>query len=102
MKHAKEKTVHIAQIAARNTLLNSFRKIAGVRWWQLKLETGNIEEVSFDSVTAGYKAGVQDRINIKPMTLYCPAINKRNAEKKFKKMVTELTMQGKAIEMIYG
>lgn len=97
---AKERSVNVANIAGSKALLQTFRKLPGVDWWELKLETGEVNKVDFDSVTAGYKAGVQNRVDIKPMTLYCPAINKRNAEKKFSKMVLELSQQGKVLQWI--
>lgn len=94
----KERKEIIIPAYTRPTLQESFRKVRGVLWWQLSLETGDITQVTFNSVTAGYKAGVQERIDVKKLTLYAPAINKKNAEKKFIKQIKDLKTQSNIIQ----
>lgn len=89
----KERSLQITPIAEHPKQLATFRRIPGVKWWQLCLddkEKAKVEEVIFDNTIAGYKAGVSNRVDAKNNTLYVPAINKSVAERKFSKMVKEL------------
>lgn len=89
-------------IRKSNELQKRFRRIPGVRWWQLDTSTGEVDEVKFDSVTAAFEGDVQNRIDVKEGILYVPAINKRNAERKFMDMVQELALQGTVLQEVPG
>lgn len=99
-QYSPDKIVSVAEMNKRKQFLNGFRKIPGVKWWQLTLEDGEITEVVFDKINAGYKAGVQYRIDIKKNTLYVPAVNKKNAERKFRPMIEELIGTGNVLQLL--
>lgn len=71
-----------------------------MKFYELDLESGNIAEAKPDSVTAGYKAGVQNRVEIKPGKIYVTAVNVKNAERKFIPMVNRLITVGSVLEII--
>lgn len=101
----RDRTAVVKQHQKTSAFLKGFRNIPGVKWWQLNCNPdgenfGQVIEVTFDQVNAGYLAGVQNRINVRPHTLYVPAINRANAERKFRPMIEDIINEGSILKYI--
>jgi hypothetical protein len=54
--------------------------------WEINKETGEIKKAEFKKVTAVFGAEIPpEELVIKPECVYIPALNAKNAEKKYKK-----------------
>lgn len=67
-------------------LLGTIRPHKGHTMYQLNLAAGEISEAVFEEITASFKGGpVKRKLIVKQGFIYQSALNKKNAEKKFKK-----------------
>lgn len=96
----KNRIVNVKQINKTKAFIKGYRKRKGMKFWMLDMTTGEITIAKFNSVTAGYKAGVQNRIDAQAGMLYVQAVNKLNAERKFIPMVKRVIEQGAVLQYL--
>mgnify|MGYP003387099222 CR=1 FL=1 len=95
MKELESKdNLNKSQIVAENSInkqevyLGSIRRFKGQKTFEMNLNTGEIKETVFEKAALDINnKRVQFKINQKPNYLYCNALNLKNAERKFKKML---------------
>lgn len=84
-------------------LLKSIKPHQGHKCWELNTETGEVKEAEFKEENVDFisaenkKIALRKKIITKDGYIYLPALNKKNAIKKFKKLLS-LYEQGKTVQ----
>jgi hypothetical protein len=71
-------------------LLGSLRPQPGQQFYQLDISTAQITLAEFDSTSTDLYGKVHKKLILKDGCMYVCAINKTVAEKKFKRMITQI------------
>jgi len=78
------------QIDKKKLFIGNMSIRPGMKCYEMNFKTGEISEAKYDSVDIVVTGGAINKISRKIITkencLYCVAINKNNAEKKFLKL----------------
>jgi hypothetical protein len=83
----KENTEVVAQFPKERKRLGTFKLHPGQKLYQLDTATMEITEVVFDATNVHISGGVKKEVNRREGVLYVPAINAKNADKKFANMI---------------
>lgn len=88
IKPDKTDIVDQREIKKEAKFLGSMRIHKGHVIWELDMGTGNIIEATYDSINFDIRADkTRKKLILKDTCLYASALNKTNAERKFKKMI---------------
>jgi hypothetical protein len=83
--HKKEEiAVHAQkQQEKQHAFIGQFRPHPGQKIWQIDLKTLEVTPAEIDEAAVNIEGEVQKKIIVKEKHLYCVAINKKNALRKF-------------------
>lgn len=78
-----------SEVKKKQVFLGSRLVQPGQKWWQFQISNGELKEAEYENTTSSLKGKIVRKLVVKSGFLYCVAINKKNAEKKFIKQLTE-------------
>lgn len=70
-------------------LIGSIKPQKGLCLFEMDIDTGMISKAEFKSVISTLTGAVHKQLVMKPKHLYCVALNFRNADRKFVKMISK-------------
>lgn len=89
---AKTEIVSPIQNMRETKLIGKMRRIPGLKIWQLDLKTFEITLAEMD-IQITFDGSTKAKLITAPGMIYCQALNKKNAFKKFQKQLKNHTTQ---------